>query len=186
MSSTFQKDLVAFNGMYKMPCNKFPTLDIGMPVLQRLIDFKSILSKELSEIDAIIRKVELYRAGSVMGSTAIEILTDLADLLGDLQVYCGSEMTKFGLPVDAVLGIIMESNFSKMGADGVPIYDAENKLQKGPSYWKPEPKITVLLEKMLDHQKGLSDACSLLATSDNKRAETDAAWQTIKADIPQV
>jgi predicted HAD superfamily Cof-like phosphohydrolase len=71
----------------------------------------------------------------------------LADLLGDIQVYCASEMRKFGLPQDDVLSIIMQSNFSKLGADGKPIYDERGKVQKGPGYWKPEPKISAMLEE---------------------------------------
>jgi hypothetical protein len=53
--------------------------------------------------------------------------------------------TTFQLPISSVLDIIMESNFSKLGADGQPIYDADFKVQKGPNYWKPEPKIKQLL-----------------------------------------
>ena len=46
----------------------------------------------------------------------------------------------------AVLDIIMDSNESKLGADGNPIYDANGKFLKGPHYWQPEPKIKALLE----------------------------------------
>lgn len=70
----------------------------------------------------------------------------LADLLGDIQVYCASEMAKFGLPLDDVLETIMRSNFSKLGEDGNPIYDERGKVLKGPNYWKPEPAIKELLE----------------------------------------
>jgi len=66
--------------------------------------------------------------------------------LGDIQVYCASEMAKFGLPLDQILGIIMQSNLSKLGADGQPIYDERGKVQKGPGYWKPEPAILTLLK----------------------------------------
>jgi len=45
-----------------------------------------------------------------------------------------------------VLDVIMDSNESKLGADGKPIYDANGKFLKGPGYWKPEPKIKALLE----------------------------------------
>lgn len=55
----------------------------------------------------------------------------------------------FGLPMSSVLRIIMESNFSKLGADGLPIYDSDNKVQKGSNYWKPEPKIKEMLEAKL-------------------------------------
>jgi hypothetical protein len=58
-------------------------------------------------------------------------------------------MAKFGLPLDETLAIIMQSNFSKMGADGNPIYDEQGKLQKGPLYYKPEPKLRAMLETRL-------------------------------------
>ena len=50
-----------------------------------------------------------------------------------------------GIPLEDVLQIIMDSNASKLGADGKPIYDANGKFLKGPNYWKPEPKIRELL-----------------------------------------
>ena len=68
-----------------------------------------------------------------------------APLLGDVIVYCRSEALKYGIPLEAVLQIIMDSNASKLGADGKPIYDANGKFLKGPNYWKPEPKIRELL-----------------------------------------
>jgi predicted HAD superfamily Cof-like phosphohydrolase len=96
-----------------------------------------------------IPQVEVIDYDSQRFENLLDLLTALADLLGDIQVYCGSEMVKFGLPIDDVLFIIMQSNFSKMGADGNPIYDERGKLQKGPHYWKPEPKIRELLRSML-------------------------------------
>lgn len=140
--SAFSIDIEKFNGIYKLPVSAVPTLDVGVPVIERLIAFKSILAEELSEVDEIIEAVEKK-------TPSIEVLTMLADLLGDLQVYCASEMAKFGLPLDEVLAIIMQSNFSKLGADGKPIYDERGKVQKGPDYWKPEPKIQACLQARL-------------------------------------
>jgi predicted HAD superfamily Cof-like phosphohydrolase len=134
----FSEDINKFNGIYKLPVNSKPTLDVGVPVVERLQAFKSILSEELSEIDEIINAAENQ-------APALEVLTMLADLLGDIQVYCASEMAKFGLPLDQILAIIMQSNFSKLGVDGMPIYDERGKVQKGPNYWKPEPEIKALL-----------------------------------------
>lgn len=139
----FANDIRRFNHMYRLASNDRPTLEIGTPVLDRLKSFKSILSEELQEIDEIIAAVE-------QGKPELETLTMLADLLGDLQVYCASEMRKFGLPLDEVLGIIMQSNFSKLGEDGQPIYDERGKVQKGPGYWKPEPRIAELLKSLKD------------------------------------
>ncbi len=140
--SIFSEDIEKFNRIYKLPVNAAPTLDVGVPIVERLKAFKSILMEEVHEIDEIIEAAE-------NSAPSIEVLTMLADLLGDLQVYCASEMTKFGLPPDQILAIIMQSNFSKLGADSQPIYDERGKVQKGPNYWKPEPKIQALLaEKM--------------------------------------
>jgi hypothetical protein len=138
--SQFAKDIEQFNSIYKLPVNSRPTLDVGVPVLERLKAFKSILNEEIDEIDEIINA-----AGR---APELEVLTMLADLLGDVQVYCASEMAKFGLPLDQVLAIIMQSNFSKLGAGGKPIYDERGKVQKGPEYWKPEPKIRELLSQL--------------------------------------
>lgn len=80
-----------------------------------------------------------------MGETEIDVKVAIADLLGDVIVYCRSEALKYGLPLEKVLDIIMDSNESKLGADGKPIYDENGKFLKGPNYWKPEPKIKSLL-----------------------------------------
>ena len=148
----FSDDIIEFNKMYKLPVATKPSLDqLGTTPLDRLKNFKNILAEELDEIDIILKELEYQQNPdasdrmNAMVLSDIEILTSLADLLGDIQVYCASEMTKFGLPVDKVLEIIMKSNFSKMGADGKPIYDERGKLQKGPNYWKQEPKLQAML-----------------------------------------
>lgn len=138
--SQFSDYIQKFNGIYKLPVHDRPTLDVGVPPAERLKAFKHILCEEIDEVDEIVAAIE-------SGAPPLETLTMLADLLGDIQVYCASEMAKFGLPLDQVLAIIMQSNFSKLGADGKPIYDERGKVMKGPGYWKPEPKIRALLEQ---------------------------------------
>lgn len=138
--SQLENDIQKFNAMYKLPVSSIPTLCIGVDPVDRLTQFKSILSEELNEIDEIIAEV------SNPDYDKMSVLTSLADLLGDIQVYCASEMAKFGIPLDHTLAIIMQSNFSKLGADGLPIYDERGKVMKGPGYWKPEPKLREMLE----------------------------------------
>ncbi|MCV6606973.1 MAG: hypothetical protein OIF32_02080 [Campylobacterales bacterium] len=133
---SLQETIKEFNNMYKLPVNEKPTLIDK----ERLINFKSILMEEVHEIDEII---ENYGKES-----ELETLVALSDLLGDLIVYIRSESAKHGLPIDKVLKVIMDSNFSKLGEDGKPIYDERGKVQKGPNYYKPEPKIKELLEKL--------------------------------------
>jgi predicted HAD superfamily Cof-like phosphohydrolase len=144
--SEFSQDIKKFNGIYKLPVNVSPSLEVGVPAADRMAAFKDILMEEVHEIDEII-------AAQNAGEDPLKVLTMLADLLGDIQVYCASEMAKFGLPLDQVLSIIMQSNFSKLGADGLPIYDERGKVMKGPGYWKPEPKIQELLASLRESQK---------------------------------
>lgn len=124
------------NQMYKLPINRTPTL-LAEPA-DKLKRFKATLMAEVHEIDEIVEQIE-------NGDTEIDVKVAIADLLGDVIVYCRSEALKYGLPLEEVLDIIMDSNESKLGADGKPIYDENGKFLKGPNYWRPEPKIKSLL-----------------------------------------
>jgi len=137
MKKTFAQRIAAMNAMYKLPAGDRPALPVD--VADRLVKFKATLLDEMHEIDEIVQL-------SKNGGAAIDVAVALADLLGDIMVYCRSEALKYGLPLEDVLDIIMDSNESKLGADGKPIYDANGKFLKGPDYCKPEPKIKALLE----------------------------------------
>ncbi len=138
MNKPFAKRIAAMNAMYKLPACDSPALPEDVAV--RLAKFKATLMDEVHEIDEIVALAQ-------KGAEPAEILTAMADLLGDVIVYCRSEALKYGLPLEDVLDVIMDSNESKLGADGKPIYDANGKFLKGPGYWKPEPKIRALLEQ---------------------------------------
>ena len=131
------------NAMYKLPANERPV--VPADVAERLAKFKATLMDEVHEIDEIVK---LARDGGAPADVAVAI----ADLLGDIIVYCRSEALKYGLPLEEVLDVIMDSNESKLGADGKPIYDANGKFLKGPNYWKPEPRIRALLESMANSE----------------------------------
>ena len=137
MNKPFHERIAAMNAMYKLPANDKPA--IPAEVADRLVKFKATLMDEVHEIDEIV-------ALAKQGADPLTLAVAIADLLGDVIVYCRSEALKYGLPLEAVLDIIMDSNESKLGADGKPIYDANGKFLKGPNYWKPEPKIQALLE----------------------------------------
>jgi hypothetical protein len=137
MTKTFAQRIAAMNAMYRLPAHDRPRLPAD--VADRLVKFKATLLDEVHEIDEI---VELTKAGA----EPMEVAVAIADLLGDIIVYCRSEALKYGLPLEEVLDVIMDSNESKLGADGKPIYDANGKFLKGPNYWKPEPRIKALLQ----------------------------------------
>ena len=137
MKKSFEQRIAAMNAMYKLPASDRPALPAN--IVDRLIKFKTILLEEVHEIDEIVKLAQ-------NGNSPADVAVAIADVLGDITVYCRSEALKYGLPLEAVLDIIMDSNESKLDADGNPIYDANGKFLKGPNYWKPEPKIKALLE----------------------------------------
>jgi predicted HAD superfamily Cof-like phosphohydrolase len=144
MNKTFAERIAAMNAMYKLPASAAPT--VPADVADRLVRFKATLLDEVHEIDEIVRQAR-------ESAPPIEVAVAIADLLGDIIVYCRSEALKYGLPLEEVLDVIMDSNESKLGADGKPIYDANGKFLKGPGYWKPEPKIKALLERQGERRK---------------------------------
>ena len=148
MKSKFTDSIEKFNKMYGLPANSMPTIpfthskELGTAkeqLINRLRRFSQIMTEEIEEAAYII---ELVNAGD----SPAEVLTAIADWLGDMQIYCASEMLKFGLDNDLVLDTIMASNMSKLGADGKPIYDERGKVLKGPNYWRPEPMIQRYIE----------------------------------------
>lgn len=136
MKRTFAERIAFMNSMYGLPSNATP--EIPENVQDRLKKFKATLLDEVNEIDDIVALAD-------SGASNVDIAVAIADLLGDVIVYCRSEALKYGLPLEQVLDIIMDSNESKLGEDGKPIYDANGKFLKGPNYWRPEPKIREVL-----------------------------------------
>lgn len=129
--------IIAMNEKYELPVNHVPTFQ----GFTRLYHFRNILQKEVAEIDDIIDKP--------LVTDDVDMLTDIADLLADIIVYCQSEAVRYGIPLDEVLQIVMDSNDTKLGADGKPIKDSDGKFLKGPNFVPPEPAIRkLLLEKM--------------------------------------
>ena len=137
--SKFQEQIKSFNRMYNLPCNDSPKLPEGyQAAAQRISDFMSILREEIEEGNELIDKLAVV-------TPLPEILAEIADWLCDIQIYCASEMRKFGLDNDDCLNTIMLSNFSKLDEDGNPIYDSRGKVLKGPNFFPPEPELRALI-----------------------------------------
>lgn len=67
-------------------------------------------------------------------------LVEIADALGDmLYILCGT-IIEHGMQdvIENVFDEIQQSNMSKLGADGKPIYREDGKVLKGPNYFKPD------------------------------------------------
>ena len=73
-------------------------------------------------------------------------LIEVADALGDmLYILCGTIIEHgFQYKIDEIFDEIQNSNMSKLGKDGKPIYREDGKVLKGPNYFKPN------IEKILN------------------------------------
>lgn len=140
----------SFNKTFGIHTPQVPNID-RIAARDRLDLFLHMIKAEIREGD------EIYKQ---MGDMALlDVMTNLADWYGDIIVYCASEMARHGLPPEAVLAIIMDSNDSKLQADGTALF-IDGNLQKGPNYWKPEPKIRTLIEALLRCPTGETDDAS--------------------------
>jgi hypothetical protein len=145
----FLQDIEKFNEMYRLPVPASPTLRHA-----RFEDFRKILQEEVDECDDISLAFSEIAAAD-KDTNEYDVLTMAADWLGDIVIYAMNEMRRLGLKPDAILSIIMQSNFSKLDEEGNPIYDERGKVMKGPNYWKPEPKIREYIEGKMNQTGGV-------------------------------
>ena len=65
-------------------------------------------------------------------------LLEVADALTDILYVTYGAGHAFGINLDKCFDEVQNSNMSKLGADGKPIYNESGKVMKGPNYFKPD------------------------------------------------
>ena len=65
-------------------------------------------------------------------------LTEVADALTDILYVTYGAGHAFGINLDKCFKEVQNSNMSKLGDDGKPIYNASGKVMKGPNYYEPD------------------------------------------------
>ena len=65
-------------------------------------------------------------------------LLEVADALTDILYVTYGAGHAFGIDLDACFQEIQNSNMSKLGKDGKPIFNDHGKVMKGPNYFKPD------------------------------------------------
>ena len=81
-----------------------------------------LIKEELSELKEAINKKDLK---------------EVADALTDILYVTYGAGHAFGIDLDKCFEEIQNSNMSKLGKDGKPIYNEQGKVMKGPNYFKP-------------------------------------------------
>ena len=73
-------------------------------------------------------------------------LKEVADALTDILYVTYGAGHAFGINLDKCFAEVQNSNMSKLGEDGKPIYNEFGKVMKGPKYFKPN------LEKLINER----------------------------------
>ena len=82
----------------------------------------SLISEELEELKQAISEKNL---------------TEVADALTDILYVTYGAGPAFGIDLDKCFDEVQNSNMSKLGKDGKPIFNEFGKVMKGPNYFKP-------------------------------------------------
>ena len=81
-----------------------------------------LIREELLELEESIEKKDIK---------------EVADALTDILYVTYGAGHAFGVNLDKCFEEVQNSNMSKLGPDGKPIYNEQGKVMKGPDYFKP-------------------------------------------------
>ena len=82
----------------------------------------SLIDEELEELKKAIQDKDIL---------------EVADALTDILYVTYGAGHAFGINLDECFNEVQESNMSKLGSDGKPIYNESGKVMKGPNYFRP-------------------------------------------------
>ena len=110
--------------------------------------FMEIFGQEVKERaefpnDKIISlRYELIREEleELRGALEKKDIKEVADALTDILYVTYGAGHAFGIDLDKCFQEVQNSNMSKLGSDGKPIYNDMGKVMKGPNYFKPNLK----------------------------------------------
>ena len=87
-----------------------------------------------------VRKYELIKEELDEFKEAIDKkdIKEVADALTDILYVTYGAGHAFGIDLDKCFEEVQNSNMSKLGKDGKPIYNDKGKVLKGPNYFKPD------------------------------------------------
>ena len=83
----------------------------------------SLINEELEELKTAVKDNNIL---------------EVADALTDILYVTYGAGHAFGINLDKCFNEVQESNMSKLGSDGKPIYNDSGKVMKGPKYFKPD------------------------------------------------
>ena len=130
MDTNFKK-VYDFNKCFGVPVSDSPQKNVfdEKPELVKLR--LSLIKEELDELKEAMDHKDLL---------------EVADALTDILYVTYGAGHAFGINLDKCFEEVQNSNMSKLGEDGKPIYNEFGKVMKGPKYFKPN------LEKLINER----------------------------------
>jgi predicted HAD superfamily Cof-like phosphohydrolase len=95
----------------------------------------SLSSDKINKLRIDLIKEELEELTEAMQK---KDLLEVADALTDILYVTYGAGHAFGINLDACFNEVQNSNMSKLGKNGKPIYNESGKVMKGPNYFKPD------------------------------------------------
>ena len=95
----------------------------------------SLSTEKINKLRIDLIKEELQELMEAMNN---KDLLEVADALTDILYVTYGAGHAFGIDLDKCFEEVQNSNMSKLGEDGNPIYNESGKVMKGPNYFKPD------------------------------------------------
>ena len=95
----------------------------------------SFSSDKINKLRIDLIKEELQELQEAMKNND---LLEVADALTDILYVTYGAGHAFGIDLDKCFNEVQNSNMSKLGENGEPIYNESGKVMKGPNYFKPD------------------------------------------------
>ena len=95
----------------------------------------SFSSDKINKLRIDLIKEEL---GELQEAMKNNDLLEVADALTDILYVTYGAGHAFGINLDKCFDEVQNSNMSKLGENGEPIYNESGKVMKGPNYFKPD------------------------------------------------
>ena len=116
--------------------SNFSKVGIFMKTFGQEVKVKpSFSTDKINKLRIDLIKEELREITDAMNT---KDLLEVADALTDILYVTYGAGHAFGIDLDKCFEEVQNSNMSKLGNDGKPIYNDAGKVMKGPNYFKPD------------------------------------------------
>lgn len=143
-----------FHAAFGHPVRETPTV---IPTAEEALLALRLIEEEFMELAAaffpghpalgVASVADMIQSAGSLDDCYEPDLVECADAIADLDVVVNGAGIRMGLPMKELAIEVADSNMSKLGEDGEPVYREDGKIAKGPNFRQPDIE-AVLLGKM--------------------------------------